>query len=57
MTPRSWTERRKAFRERSGPVSNPGQPSPVNRPTRRAAYFAAWDEALTMDRTPEPTDA
>ena len=34
-SPVAWTERRRTYKARSGPVSNPGQPSLNNRYTRR----------------------
>lgn len=35
-SPAAQNLRRKAYREQSGRVSNPGQPSPTNRQARRA---------------------
>lgn len=39
-SPSAQNERRKAYRKQSGPCSNPGQPSSVNRAKRREAK--AW---------------
>lgn len=36
-SPTAWKARREAYQKRSGPVSNPGQPSPTNRQARRLA--------------------
>lgn len=39
-SPSAWSQRKKDFEARSGQVSNPGQPSPVNRKARRQAEAA-----------------
>lgn len=38
-SPRAQQERRQAYRKQSGPVSNPGQPSPTRRKMRRWTKF------------------
>ena len=40
MSVKHYNERRKLYRKTQGPVSNPGQPSPVNRKARRAYHNA-----------------
>lgn len=42
MSVRAYHLRRKAYRQTAKPVSNPGQPSPVNRKARRVKKQPEW---------------
>lgn len=47
-SPTAWKERRKAYRKAQGPVSNPGQPSSVNRKARRKPLWKLALEAQEL---------
>lgn len=55
-SPASWAAKRKAYRAQSGPVSNPGQPSPTNRKMRRFLAWAKKQPDFGVNPTLDPRD-
>lgn len=50
-SPASWKARRVEYQKRSGPVSNPGQPSLTNRHWRRQSKRLAYQNRSESDES------
>lgn len=51
-SPATWSAKRKAYKATQGPVSNPGNPSKVNRKTRRKD-ICTCDGRMLLPNNPE----